>query len=264
MCELLGLSFNKPVNPTLSFKAFSKRSKNNPDGWGMAFYPDRGKAAQVIKEPKKAEESKWAAFIKEDQLPVQSTIFIIHVRKTSVGGNVFKNTHPFHREFNGREYVFAHNGTLKNFKKLKLNFFKPIGTTDSEHAFCYLLGLMANEKIEHLQKDHFSWLKDQLSAINDLGTFNCLFSDGNYLFCYHDRGVYNGLWYLRRKQPFKKIRLEDEDYEIDLQQKKSTSQQGYIIASHALTSERWQGFKGGQLLVFKNGEIVFPEQNPSG
>jgi glutamine amidotransferase len=256
MCELLGLSFNEPVSPQVSFRAFTRRSQVNPDGWGIAFYPD--KAAQVIKEPKKAEESKWAAFIKEDKLPIQSKIFIIHVRKTSVGGNVFKNTHPFHREFNGREYVFAHNGTLKNFKELKLNCFKPIGETDSEHVFCYLLGLMAQEGINQLQKSHFPWLHKQLSNINSQGKFNCLFSDGTYLFCYHDRDKYNGLCYLRREPPYEKIMLVDEDYEIDLQQKKSPTQRGYIIASRPLTDERWQRFKGGQLLVFKNGEMVFP------
>ncbi len=37
MCELLGLSFNTPVRPNLSFKGFHIRGETNPDGWGIAF-----------------------------------------------------------------------------------------------------------------------------------------------------------------------------------------------------------------------------------
>ncbi|RSN77202.1 class II glutamine amidotransferase, partial [Candidatus Methanodesulfokora washburnensis] len=39
MCELLGMSFNLPVNPRISFRGFRLRGKYNRDGWGLAFYP---------------------------------------------------------------------------------------------------------------------------------------------------------------------------------------------------------------------------------
>ena len=51
MCELLAMSFNLPVTPNISFKAFRSRSERNPDGWGIAFYPDE--SVQIIKEPTK-------------------------------------------------------------------------------------------------------------------------------------------------------------------------------------------------------------------
>jgi len=40
MCELLGMSFNLPVRPSISFRGFRHRGEENPDGWGIAFYPD--------------------------------------------------------------------------------------------------------------------------------------------------------------------------------------------------------------------------------
>ena len=49
MCELLGLSFNLAVNPSLSFRGFKFRGQENPDGWGIAYYPDE--ASQLFKEP---------------------------------------------------------------------------------------------------------------------------------------------------------------------------------------------------------------------
>ena len=36
MCELLGLAFNKPISPSLSFRGFRHRGERNPDGWGLA------------------------------------------------------------------------------------------------------------------------------------------------------------------------------------------------------------------------------------
>ena len=94
MCELLGLCFNQAVRPNLSFKGFRIRSETNPDGWGIAFYPDT--SAQIIKEPLEAEESLLSEFI-ENYPKIKSEIFISHVRLNSVSKPAFMNTHPFKR-----------------------------------------------------------------------------------------------------------------------------------------------------------------------
>jgi predicted glutamine amidotransferase len=54
-----------------------------------------------------------------------------------------KNCQPFVRELGGRVHVFAHNGDLDIGAlraKLPLGGFRPVGDTDSEYAFCALLG----------------------------------------------------------------------------------------------------------------------------
>ncbi|MHA1709912.1 MAG: class II glutamine amidotransferase, partial [Candidatus Baldrarchaeia archaeon] len=63
MCELLGMCFNMPVQPKISFRAFRRRGRENPDGWGIAFYPDSGNAACVFKEPLEAMSSRLSEFI---------------------------------------------------------------------------------------------------------------------------------------------------------------------------------------------------------
>ena len=40
MCELLGMSFNRPVGCGFSFRGFAKRGVDNPHGWGIALYPE--------------------------------------------------------------------------------------------------------------------------------------------------------------------------------------------------------------------------------
>ena len=255
MCELLGMCFNQPVQPKVSFRAFRKRGRYNPDGWGLAFYPD--KSAIVFKEPLMSEVSLLSRFV-QGYSYIRSKIFVAHVRHGSAGARSYKNTHPFSRELNGVEYVFAHNGTLYNFKSLELGRFKPLGDTDSEYVFCHILDEIEKRKIEEWTESEFRWLYEKFREINEYGTFNCLMSNGKYLFAYHDLDGYEGLHYVKRVAPFGPIVLLDEDYEINLAEEKDPSQRGYIVATKPLTNESWQNFKPGEFIVFKNGDVIYP------
>ena len=107
----------------------------------------------------------------------------------------------------------------------------------------------------------FRWLHEKFREINELGSFNCLMSDGTYLFAYHDVNGYNGLYFVRREPPFGVVELRDEDFVIDLvdlAKKKDPSQRGYVIASKPLTNEDWQKLEPGGLLVLRDGEIAYP------
>lgn len=255
MCELLALSFNYPVTPSFSLKGFRKRGKNNPHGWGLAFYPD--KSCQVIKEPVHALNSILSDFV-ENYPKITSNILIAHVRYNSVGAANYQNTHPFQRELNGKAYVFAHNGTLKDYQgDFDTYNYKPVGETDSEALFCHLLNRIKEEEIDFNNKNNLNWLLSELRVLNDYGPLNCLFSDGEYLFAYHDESGYKGLNYLRRKTPYGPVNLLDEDYSIDLSEEKTPYQRGFIIATNPLTDEKWESFQPGELLVMKNGEIIF-------
>lgn len=254
MCELLGMSFNQPVKPNVSFRGFRQRGKYNRDGWGIAFYPD--KAVQIIKEARKAPESLLSKFIR-DYPNISSKIFIAHVRAGNVCGVAYMNTHPFSRELNGKDYTFAHNGTLNNLEGLPLGRFRKIGCTDSEYAFCHILNCIEERHITQWRNDEFRWLAEKLREINRWGNFNCIFSDGEYLFCYYDQNGYNCLCFVQRKAPFNTVHLVDEDFEVNLTEEKEQSQKGFIIATRRLTDERWENFSSGELIVFRNGEIIF-------
>lgn len=256
MCQLMGLAFNMKVDAKFSFRGFRHRGKDNPDGWGIAYYS--GNEAQVFKEQISAEESPIAINIVTSS-NFESKIFIAHVRLTSRGSINYDNTHPFKRRLFKKDFVFAHNGTLYNYKNLSLKEFKPIGETDSEHAFCYILEKIKKLKITTWNKSNFDLLNQILKyEINKFGTFNCLMSDGDYLFCYFDKNGYNGLFYVERKSPFDKVKLMDEDFEINLAEEKHPDQKGFIVATSPLTNEKWEEFSPGNLYVFRNGEMVYP------
>ena len=248
------MSFNKPARPSFSFRGFRRRSKDNPDGWGIAYYPD--KSAQVFKEPVASQSSALAKFMVQ-YTGLRSRTIIAHVRKGSQGGKSHENTHPFARVFQDREYVFAHNGTLREYASLALGRFQPIGETDSEHAFCHLLSCFEQRGLTEWTETEFKWLATKLAEVNVCGTFNCLFSDGTHLFCYRDKDGYNGLRYCHRESPFGQVTLKDEDYVINLDEEKDPAQMGYIVATKNLTDERWEDVPRGCLLVFRDGRLVF-------
>jgi glutamine amidotransferase len=133
----MGMAFAKPVVASVSIQAFSERSKDNPDGWGLAWYPDRSVA--MVKQP-----MRWSVqhtqFL-EHYPGLLSSIYVAHVRQRTTGlAPTHADTHPFARELNGREYCFAHNGTLSGeFWQRPLGRYRPVGGTDSEFLFCLLL-----------------------------------------------------------------------------------------------------------------------------
>ena len=258
MCELLGMCFSKPIQPSISFIGFRNRGEVNRHGWGVAFYPDA--SAQVIKEPINAAASRLSNFLKDYQR-MRSQIVLAHVRHATVGNHTRKNTHPFERELRGKDYVFAHNGTLKRgFKSgLPLGSFAPIGDTDSEHAFCYLLDRMRGRCAGEWTKEDLRWLHNELKKVNSHGFFNCLFSDGEHLFAYRGFDGKRELHFVSRNPPYGKVKLLDQDFEIDLGKDKGGNTQGFIVATRPLTDEAWVPFSPGHLIVFKGGRIVFSE-----
>ena len=260
MCELLALCFNKKIRPYISFRAFRESGEYNPHGWGIAFYPEPHVAC-IFKENLPVKESILADFISKYH-GLRSKIFICHVRFGTSGGRYYRNTHPFSRELLGRDYVFAHNGTI-NYKGLRFVRFKPIGETDSERVFCYILDRISERGINSWGLDEFRWIHELFLEINSRGYLNCLLSDGEYLFCYSDMKGFNRMCYVYRAPPYPRVRLRDLDWEIDLNLTKSEDEKGYVIATYPLTNENWETFSDGELLILRDGEIIYRSHRPA-
>src|SRR5690349_9172478 len=125
MCELMGLSFAKPISADFSIREFALRSEDNADGWGLGWYPDRSLA--VVKEPVQWRASPYTGFL-EAYPNLQARIYIAHVRHKTTGVATHADTHPFGRELAGQHFCFAHNGTLEgDFWNVPLHRFRSIG-----------------------------------------------------------------------------------------------------------------------------------------
>ena len=138
MCQLLGMNCNVPTDVTFSFTGFAQRggkTDHHSDGWGIAFFEDKGLRHFV--DHLAAVDSPVAELIR--RYPIKSRNVIAHIRKATQGAVSLQNCHPFVRELWGRYWVFAHNGDLQDFRPRLHSHFHPVGDTDSEHAFCWLL-----------------------------------------------------------------------------------------------------------------------------
>lgn len=254
MCELLGMECNVPTDVTFSFAGLSARGgKHGPhaDGWGLALY--EGRVARVFLEPAPAASSPLARFVREH--PIKTLLAIAHVRRKTRGKISLANTHPFVRELWGRHLVFAHNGTVKRVRGRALGHFRPVGQTDSEHAFCALLAA--------LQHDFPSGPRSQVAlaeavaahagAIGRGGTFNMLLGDGDQLFA----RCATKLHFLVRQAPFRKATLCDEDVCIDFAAVTTPRDRVAVVATMPLTrDEVWTPGEPDTLWVFRRGRLV--------
>lgn len=127
---------------------------------------------------------------------VRSELILAHVRKARYPRvNTFVNTHPFMESRCGKQWVFAHNGLVPEIVEVERGnssaVCRPEGETDSEYAFCHLLGEIAHHVGTASPNDGGGWF-EILAAVSKLiassGKFNFLLSDGDYPIAYgHDR-----------------------------------------------------------------------------
>ncbi|HEY7427099.1 MAG TPA: class II glutamine amidotransferase [Gemmataceae bacterium] len=255
MCELMGLSFARPISADFSIREFAGRGTENADGWGLAWYPDR--AVAVVKEPVRWGQTPYTTFL-ENYPALRSSLYIAHVRRRTIGVEpTYADTHPFARELNGREYCFAHNGTLRGrIWELPLGRYRPVGVTDSERAFCYLLETIARQAEPLRSEEDWRALHRELTQFNELGQLNCLLSDGERLFCYHDQAGYKGLTFRKvHLRDGETRRFEDEELKIDLAE--GAVNHGFVVATNPLSHSGWQRFLPGELIVLEKGIICF-------
>lgn len=255
MCELLGMSANVPTDICFSFTGLMQRGgKTGPhgDGWGIAFY--EGKGCRMFHDPAPSSDSEIARLIQ--RYSIKSRSVISHIRRATHGKVALENTHPFCRELWGRPWVYAHNGKLPGTRQLRPEHYRPVGTTDSERAFCWLLGRLRERFDEPPRRDATLWrhLHAIAGALDERGSFNMLLSDGRWLAAYCS----THLSWITRRAPFGEARLSDADMEVDFAELTTPEDIVTVIATQPLTdNETWTTMAPGSMVVFRDGEVAF-------
>ncbi|NNK78847.1 MAG: class II glutamine amidotransferase, partial [Litoreibacter sp.] len=161
-------------------------------GWGVADYPN---GVPMI------EKQTWAAFHGEHFSKKAARIYartvVAHVRRATVGGTAFENTHPFDHG----KWIFAHNGTVPNFDLVRekmLDHLDPLhrveirGSTDSEHVFRYLMSLFLQHPERGLLETVRSGLRQVIGWAHEIEPdarvgLNIILTDGEHMVgsCYN-------------------------------------------------------------------------------
>lgn len=268
MCELFCLSARNPMRASFSLRKFAGHgaaTTGNVDGWGVAFH--EGHEVRLYKEPEPASHSPWLDFIERHTLPTRQ--LVSHIRHATQGGNSLANTQPFVRELGGRTHLFAHNGDLKEVVSRAADpahRFHPVGQTDSESAFCLLL-----ERLAPLWHRSVPPLSLRLEAITEfaagmrpLGTFNFLYSDGEFVFGHGHRrrqpdgSMGPGLWFRHRHRAEHTAHAAHETEAGVALHPADGAQDLSLLASVPVTAGPWRPLGEGEIVVLAAGEL----QNP--
>jgi predicted glutamine amidotransferase len=247
MCQLLGMNASTPTDVLFSFAGLAARADEHKDGFGIAFFEDRG--LRLFVDHHGARASPVAELVK--RYPIRSDNVVAHVRKATQGRVALENTHPFVRELWGRYWVFAHNGDLNGFSAGLHAAFRPVGDTDSEYAFCWLMQELAKA---HAAVPSVAELTRTLAELVPQaaahGTCNLLLSNGQALWAFGSTRLH---WLVRR-HPFGSARLADDDLSVDFAALTTPSDRVVIVATEPLTrGEPWQAMAPGELRVFVRG-----------
>ncbi|GAP38609.1 class II glutamine amidotransferase [Piscinibacter sakaiensis] len=247
MCQLLGLNANVPTDIVFSFTGFACRAEEHKDGFGIAFFEQRG--VRLFVDPASAVGSPVADMIR--RYPIRSSHILAHIRKATQGRVALENTHPFVRELWGRYWVFAHNGNLVGHAPRLHASFQPVGQTDSERAFCWLMQELAKAHAALPSVPELTaTLRELVPGVAAHGTFNFMLSNGEALWAHAS----TRLAWIVRQQPFGRAQLQDRDLSIDFAEHTTPQDRVAVIATEPLTTnEAWTAFAPGELIAFVDG-----------
>jgi glutamine amidotransferase len=264
MCELLAISSRRPTRLSFSLETLAAHggaAGRVHDGWGVAFYQDRDVA--LFREPGAAGDSPLVNFL-QTQGP-STTLAISHIRRATRGSIALANTQPFVRELAGRAHVFAHNGDLTGLERsetLSFDRYRPIGDTDSEHAFCALLerlGSLWRDALAPSVETRRTVIAEFAADLRRLGPANFLYSDGEVLFAHGHRRIQPatgrvsapGLWLLPCW-----CADTDDAVRVDGVSIAPGFEQGLLLASVPLTNAEWSPFAEGEIVAMAAGRIL--------
>lgn len=231
MCEIFGISAREKVKINSMLESFYSHSNEHRNGWGLALL-DRTPIS-IDKEPVKALDSEY---LKEKlKTEIWTKKCISHIRMATIGGMNEDNTHPFTRyDYSGRRWVFAHNGTIFESDVLTPYQYIQKGTSDSERILLYIIDIMDRHYEE--RKSSLDGQK-RMELINEIvrilapnNKLNLMIEDGEYFYVHKNEE--NTLSYL----------------ELD---------EGYVFSTKPLSDEGWKDFPMNQLMVYKDGKLVY-------
>jgi glutamine amidotransferase len=186
MCRILGIknfSYNKHIELVENFYKLAHIGKvppgNKPghtDGWGIGYYRNSKpviykSGGSVIKE-----KSTFFAHIKNI---VSTNILIIHFRKSAWSNtNNTNNSHPF----NYNNILFAHNGTIIDYKKLYKYINNPYFNGLDTETFLQFILRNISSGLESAFKKSVSFIIKN----NKYTSLTCIFSDGEKLYAFRE------------------------------------------------------------------------------
>ncbi len=261
MPNLLAMSFEGELAPSFDLHCLQP-GQPLPDGWGIGYYPAGEPCASVLKEPAPPRGSIRGELVRAWE-HLESSLFVLHIRKATWGPNTDANTQPFVRSWGGRQWMLGHAGSLEARLDEEMDpRFEPVGATDTERVFCVLLGRIASRDWRSIADCDLAVLHEWLLELNALGSLDLVLCDGRHLLAYADRFGPQALHLAELLPPYSGAVLGDVDVSVDLARRGSKPRKGCVVASAPLLSEgtgpalAWRQLARGELVLLCEGAVV--------
>lgn len=263
--DILAFSFDGLSSPNIDLKINQGIQKGDHTmGWGIAWYPNDTRAAIVSKDPTAKDESSFKGAI-NDWDNFRSTIFMTKIRGAA-SGYTHLETQPFSRNFAGQDWVFIHNGDLDKqlLHKLHKNrniFLEPMGRTDSELAFCFLLGKAQEYGARTLNEIDHHTLYSWFLQLDELGSADLIISDGVNLITFRGSNSHDTeLYYSRVKPPHINEGYHNASASFNFNSPRDTFRTAFVISSSTFDNGDWKKLNPAQMLIVKRGKIVYTNE----
>ena len=261
--EILALNFDCMGSPSIKLKTGEDSKTLKTPGWGFGWYPNDDYAASIIKDAM-ANDTQTLLNALQDGTSFRSTSFMCKVKGA---GQEFTqhDTQPFRSSFGGYDWLFLHNGRLDRAALNDLHIdpsdlLEPVGKTDSELAFCYLLGKLLACSAKGLTDISGSELLTWMEELDGLGSSDFIVSDGRSLAIYHGKNSERDLYY-HRVQPSEEPPVFESDLvSLNLDDPRDSLRTVFLVSSFQFDEASFQAMEPGQLIIVRRGSVYWDSQ----
>ncbi len=261
--EILALNFDCMGSPSISFPSGDNTKALKTPGWGFGWYPNDDYGASIVKDGM-AKDTQTLLDTLKDGTSFRSTMFMCKVK--GIGRQYTQHdSQPFRRSFGGYDWMFLHNGqldshALKEIQTDTSGILEPVGQTDSELAFCFLLGKIMQASAKALTDVDGNELLEWMQQLDQLGSADFVISDGRSMAVYHGKNSEAAL-YTHRVLPSEKPPLFESDLIcLDLEDPRDSLRTVFMVTSFDFMGNVFDPVKPGQLIIVRRGAVYWNSQ----
>ena len=263
--DIVLINFDAPSSPSIDINLSENTAGSNSLGWGLGWYPGNQSSSMVIKDPAARTTQVFTDSL-TDWSNFRSNIFFCKIRGAESGYNQ-SETQPFTRSFAGADWLFMHNGDLDKNELTKVytgdsRLLEPVGTTDSELAFCNLLARMEKNGSRSLSDvdpvEILSWFQ----RFDQFGSADMYLTDGQSVVCFHGTQSPKPLRYSRLIPPNNLQSLSSSAVSIKVDNSYDTFRSALVVSSSQFSSGNWTSMQPGQMIISNRGKIVWDSLKP--
>ncbi len=264
--EILALNFDCMGSPSISFQAGDSSKALKTPGWGFGWYPNDDYGATIVKDGM-AKDSQTLLNTLKDGTGFRSTMFLCKLK--GVGKQYTQHdSQPFRRSFGGYDWLFLHNGELDPVALRELypdpsGSLEPVGKTDSELAFCFLLAKFVESSAKALTDVDGDLLLSWMEELDGLGSADFVISDGRSMAVYHGKNSRYNL-YTHRVLPSEKPPVFGSDSIcLDLEDPRDSLRTVFMVTSFEFNETPFTLMEPGRLIIIRRGAVYWDSLSAS-